>query len=855
LNKCERSVAHARRRPVYLSLLASVYLVTACASDASPSSDSDCSAPSCAANAAPIDWKSPAPVFTAQLRIVDAAGLVVPFAVVRHGSNQTMSNEAGLAQIGPIAATAPASVRVDKKGLTPQVVSVSAATAAQQRQTIVLPPLSISKDLKTSERSVIQAAGARVELAEQSLATIDGARAKQARVEMTYLAADTASSRLSPSGSSAISETGAPTVIAESFGSLFARFTGTGDTPLNLAVGTTAVVEFPIPASAGAKDGDVIALWALDEQKGAWKQESSCRVASRMGPSAPEQFCLGVVDHFSWWRVGNEAKVYEPGSVGCVLGTVDVVEPEPCYELRHLSVQLLRCNKEGAACVPGDSYESRLSFGYEDYRACSMLPTADVDATYRTLVRYRVGTDRCGDSAPKPGLRVKLSEPTSLQSFKQLLGSKVLLNFTLRPGNECAELCTKIVVPISLADLQDPSWSDADDDGFLKTTDAALADHFVSDCDDTRADTFPGAPEPFCVTDDRNCDQKTNPAYTSYADVGAGAWNSSCDLCRKLAGVTLPLSTEVALNEFDEDCDGKVEDRDGDKWSEPADCDDRQKLIGPGAAEVVGNGIDDNCDGLNLDPDGDGYFNPLHLLNLNLPPYLDKTKFTDCRDEDSAFHPGIDPKAEAGALRSFYYDSEDGVRRVPWFCNLFDKDGRPNDLFRATVKDRNCDGSVLDVDGDGFIAPDDCDDLDPRVFPTGEGPSRKCTVLANLRNDSVCNLASRDTAQGCPVLTLSGTDVVTSCEETKNADGTGTGLGACAFSGWWNSNPLVPTPATAWGPCDGDGPIPECAAGSSCGGPLPYTPRVLEYIQATYAQGAPIKFQGMCFPSCVPSKK
>jgi hypothetical protein len=50
-------------------------------------------------------------------------------------------------------------------------------------------------------------------------------------------------------------------------------------------------------------------------------------------------------------------------------------------------------------------------------------------------------------------------------------------------------------------------------------------------------------------------------------------------------------------------------DADGDTWHTPADCNDANPSINPGAAEVVGNNVDNNCDGVEdcfPDADNDG---------------------------------------------------------------------------------------------------------------------------------------------------------------------------------------------------------------------------------------------------------
>jgi hypothetical protein len=60
-----------------------------------------------------------------------------------------------------------------------------------------------------------------------------------------------------------------------------------------------------------------------------------------------------------------------------------------------------------------------------------------------------------------------------------------------------------------------------------------------------------------------------------------------------------PGATDVPDNGVDENCDGQDAtnlDRDGDGIARPADCDDDDRAIKPGAREVRGNAVDENCD-------------------------------------------------------------------------------------------------------------------------------------------------------------------------------------------------------------------------------------------------------------------
>jgi hypothetical protein len=126
-----------------------------------------------------------------------------------------------------------------------------------------------------------------------------------------------------------------------------------------------------------------------------------------------------------------------------------------------------------------------------------------------------------------------------------------------------------------------------------------------------------------------------------------------------------PGATEVPYNVIDENCDGRLADADSDGFDAPADCDDSQPNVHPGAPEYPRNVIDENCDGRLADADGDGFDAP-----------------ADCDDSQPNVHPGA---------------SE----------------------YPRNVIDENCDGRLADADGDGFNAPKDCDDSEPEVHPGG----------------------------------------------------------------------------------------------------------------------------------------
>ncbi len=69
-----------------------------------------------------------------------------------------------------------------------------------------------------------------------------------------------------------------------------------------------------------------------------------------------------------------------------------------------------------------------------------------------------------------------------------------------------------------------------------------------------------------------------------------------------------PGAAEICGNNVDEDCDGSdqscVSDGDGDGYAPPHDCDDSNAEVHPGAADVCGDGIDQDCNGVDLACEG-----------------------------------------------------------------------------------------------------------------------------------------------------------------------------------------------------------------------------------------------------------
>ena len=247
-------------------------------------------------------------------------------------------------------------------------------------------------------------------------------------------------------------------------------------------------------------------------------------------------------------------------------------------------------------------------------------------------------------------------------------------------------------------------YADGDGDGYGDPAAATLActvpAGFVADgtdCDDTAADSRPGAAE-HCDGADNDCDGTVdelavdaiawypdgdNDGYGSAAgevwscEAPAG-YNANATDCNDADATVSPVAAE-SCNSVDDDCDGNIDeepvdavvlyvDLDGDGFGgeaappacettdpglvfESGDCDDELAWVYPDAAEFC-DGIDSNCDAdadagavdapvWYQDLDGDAYGDSAVALTQCDNPGGWSADASDCDDTDSARAPGL----------------------------------------------------------------------------------------------------------------------------------------------------------------------------------------------------------------------
>ncbi|MBN2798834.1 MAG: hypothetical protein JXX28_06760 [Deltaproteobacteria bacterium] len=349
-----------------------------------------------------------------------------------------------------------------------------------------------------------------------------------------------------------------------------------------------------------------------------------------------------------------------------------------------------------------------------------------------------------------------------------------------------------------------PYYADADGDGYgdaTTTLDAcSVPAGYVAndtDCDDADAAFHPGAPETDCADPaDYNCD-----GSVGYADADADGV-PACEECDDSRADVFPGADEVC-DGIDNDCDGSADedpidappwyaDADGDGFggaplpiasceapagylADPTDCDDLNPAIFPGAPQRC-DGLANDCDAPlpadEEDADGDGFL----------------ACDDDCDDASASSHPGAlevcdgldndcDGEADVDAIDALPWHADadgDGYGAPPvgataceapqgmvldgTDCDDAHGDAHPEAAETCTDDlDNDCDGEInepsatdapawhLDADSDGFgrigagtracLAPEsyvadatDCDDLNPAVYP---GAPELCDGLAN----------------------------------------------------------------------------------------------------------------------------
>jgi MYXO-CTERM domain-containing protein len=327
-------------------------------------------------------------------------------------------------------------------------------------------------------------------------------------------------------------------------------------------------------------------------------------------------------------------------------------------------------------------------------------------------------------------------------------------------------------------------FADADADGYGDADAASVAcaapAGFVadaSDCGDTDARVYPGAPEA-CDGQDDGCDGLL-PADESDADgdgyvacsVDLGGWGGAAitgdDDCDDTRADVYPGATDAPYDAIDQDCTGgDACDADADGFPSVAcggaDCDDAATAVNPDAGEVWYDGLDGDCDDADdYDADADGHTSASYGGD-------------DCDDARADVYPGAADAPYDGDVQdcddSNEFDADEDGHGIA--ANGGDDcDDARSDVYPGAPDvwydgiDANCDGADdLDQDGDGHalaeVGGDDCDDADAMVFPgatevADDGVDQDCSGVDEVTVAEDTGEAPEDTGtpeaddQGC----------------------------------------------------------------------------------------------------------
>ncbi|HKP58537.1 MAG TPA: MopE-related protein [Polyangiales bacterium] len=818
--------------------------------------------------------------FTAHVRIVNGDGEPIEGATLRVGTRALKTDVEGRGGFTKLPADALSSIRISADGYVPVVRQLSIANAGLRERSIELVEQAKAQKFDAASRTTLQAGNVGLMLPARAFVGSDRKRIQgEIAARITSFAPSALADRAWPGDRQARNASGEPTLVERWLGGVHAEFADAQGTKLQLGPGSTAMLSIDLPTDAPVAKGDSIALWALDETAGLWLQESSCSVAVEGSGAGARKVCAGVVSHFSTWAAGIEWDIYKPGSVGCLNVTLDVQLPAE-YAANTQDIHVMQCKGEECSASVMWSEGQALYLHDDQGHPEALCGVTSASSDVRVVVQLQVEQkQKTSGSMLAGGTYMYVTEPVNLQSFKEKLGSQVMLNQTFEPASDCQLLCAQVAITLDESALEGlPRYADEDADHYFVAEEGQSVPPLLgkADCNDKDSRVHPYAFELGCGGIDYDCDGVIPPEeQVSWRDVqDPWLWNNK--LCP--ASCATKDAAETSGNLYDEDCDGRVEDPDGDGftyYAEPRDCDETSAEAHPGGQEVAGNRIDEDCDGYALDYDGDGYFawgqEWAALEQLGVDPDKSPERFGDCHDGDPSVHPGVAIEKEVGPLQRLYRQIGDGrYARTEQFCSYFNDDGRPNSYLYYLMTDRNCDGFVTDMDGDGWTDPRDqslgaarafdCNDLDPRIHPNEGGaldasgkPKCETPPASQLIDDAVCPVNGTVQPEGCSPLPIDGQSVPTTCYNVPNNQGLE--LNYCIYDGWETGNPLKWKPGQAWGPCDGGAQLPACPAGYQCGGRQPYSKELEAYLMDKYTDGKPIEYRGMCFKLCKPEKK
>ena len=279
--------------------------------------------------------------------------------------------------------------------------------------------------------------------------------------------------------------------------------------------------------------------------------------------------------------------------------------------------------------------------------------------------------------------------------------------------------------------------------------------HF-DDCDDQNADINPGKPEKLNGFDD-NCDSFVDEGYnfTDRDNDGLKDWpeyhihntdykNSDTDGDGIKDGPEVNVYADQGANPLIYD-----EDSDNDGWYWFEDCDDENSLKSPGLTEIL-DGIDNDCDNeidedfIDLDSDSDGLSDYVEYYNTSTNPNNGDTDGDGLSDGIE-----VNTYAELGA-NPLIFDEDNDADGSYWFQDCADDDNErsPSLIEELDKKDNDCDDEIdedyriIDSDSDGLSDYEEFNIINSNhndEDTDGDGINDGSEVLVKMSNPLIFN--------------------------------------------------------------------------------------------------------------------
>lgn len=158
-------------------------------------------------------------------------------------------------------------------------------------------------------------------------------------------------------------------------------------------------------------------------------------------------------------------------------------------------------------------------------------------------------------------------------------------------------------------------------------------------------------------------------------------------------------------------CPAQGVDEDADGYMVDEDCNDADASIHPQAIEICEDGIDQDCDGSDLQCTGCQQWTTSNDAHVEAKRAYTETTALGCSEEQVSYIAvGSDEALGNSGSTQTTLRTEDGGK---------------------TYKNGKCSAAGEDIDQDGYVSDEDCDDYDPHVHPgatdfCGDGIDQDC---------------------------------------------------------------------------------------------------------------------------------